>query len=240
MNWIEAREENILDFIIRDYIRTAAPVSSGKIYNTGIFRLSPATIRNAMLELDDEGFLEQPHTSSGRVPTDKAYRYFVDHLMTFRAPLKRDRVLLDELIHDVRERRELLFRDFARILSSELGLFTGVASFNGRRKVESFGLERVFLEPEFDDRNLTVEFSRLVDNLEKVAETFAGGSSALEPEVFIGEENPLDTAKEFSSVVMRFSDHEFGTCVVFSLGPKRMNYERVASFISFVIKDIEN
>ncbi|OGF82513.1 hypothetical protein A3B18_00880 [Candidatus Giovannonibacteria bacterium RIFCSPLOWO2_01_FULL_46_13] len=237
MNKLGTREENILNFVIRDYVRNAAPISSGRIFDSGSFRLSPATIRNAMLELDREGFLEQPHTSSGRVPTDKAYRYFVDNLMAFKEPPKKERVLLDELIKDVRASHEILFENFARTLSEELGLFMGVASFKENAKVEGFGLERLFSEPEFDDKNLTVEFSRLVDNLEKVAERFFEGTSKSRPEVFIGEENPVE-AREFSSVVMKFSNDEFGNCVIFSLGPKRMNYERASSFINFVVKDI--
>lgn len=228
MNKLETREENILNFIIRDYVRSVEPVSSGRISKSGNFRLSPATIRNAMQELDEEGFLEQTHTSSGRVPTDKAYRYFVDNLMEFKEPPRKNRIEFEGLI----------LENFARKLSYELGLFTGVASFRERPKVWGFGLEQVFSEPEFDDRNLTVEFSRLVDNLEKVALKFIEGSSEAGPEVFIGEENPLERAREFSSVVMKFSDSELGDCVVFSLGPKRMNYEKASSLINFVVRDI--
>ena len=157
--------------------------------------------------------------------------------MAFKEPPKKERVLLDELIKDVRASHEILFENFARTLSEELGLFMGVASFKENAKVEGFGLERLFSEPEFDDKNLTVEFSRLVDNLEKVAERFFEGTSKSRPEVFIGEENPVE-AREFSSVVMKFSNDEFGNCVIFSLGPKRMNYERASSFINFVVKDI--
>lgn len=239
MQKLAGREENILNYIIRDYVANATPVSSGRISDSGRFRLSPATIRNAMLELDEEGFLEQPHTSSGRVPTDKAYRYFVDHLMESKEPPKKDRVLLGELARDIRSRHEFLFENFARTLSEELGLFTGVASLKESHRVEGFGLERVFLQPEFDDRNLTVEFSRLIDNLENVAEKFLEGAQDASPEVFIGSENPIANAKEFSSIVMKFSDDDFGNCVIFSMGPKRMNYERAASFINFVVRDIK-
>ena len=237
MERLGAREEHILDFMIRDYVRNAVPISSGRICRAGGFRLSPATVRNVMLELDERGFLEQPHTSSGRMPTDQAYRYFVDHLMALRAPAKKEREVLDGLVKEVKTRHELFFEDFAKILSRALGLFTGIASFKEHFKMEGFGLEQVFSEPEFYDRNLTVEFSHLIDNLEEVARDFLDRSSETRPASFIGGENSPE-AKEFGAVTMKFSDNEFGTCIVFSLGPKRMNYEKATSFINFVVKDL--
>ncbi len=248
MSKLGSREEHILNYVIRDYVENAAPISSGRIYESGRFRLSPATIRNAMLSLDEEGYLEQPHTSSGRVPTDKAYRYFVDNLMSFKGPSKRERIMIDGLVNEAHDRRDHFFEGFARIVSDELGLFTGFASFNENSRIGlprqnvvkagGFGLEKLFSEPEFDDKNLTVEFSRLVDNLEKVAQKFFEGVSENTSVVFIGDENPADRAKEFSSVVMRFSGDDFGNCVIFSLGPKRMDYEKASSIINFIVHDI--
>lgn len=232
------REENILDFIIRDYVGSASPVSSGRISESEFFKLSPATIRGAMLSLDEEGYLEQPHTSAGRVPTDKAYRYFVNHLMSYQTPPRKERMLFEELGREVHQHHEFLFLRLAKMLSDELRLFTGVASFGEKSKVGGFGLENVFSEPEFDDRNLTVEFSKLVDNLEKLSERFLEGASEARPKVFIGPENPLGPAREFSAVAMKFSDENLGKCVIFSLGPKRMNYEKATSFIDFAVKDI--
>lgn len=238
MTRLESREENILNFIIRDYVRNASPISSGRIFESKTFRLSPATIRNAMLELDDEGYLEQPYTSSGRIPTDRAYRYFVDNLMAHRSPSRNEKMVLGELVQEVRERHEVLFDNFAQSLAQEIGLFTAIASFKNEPRVETFGLERVFSEPEFDDRNLTVEFSRLVDNIDKVAEKFLEDSFDDRPSVFIGGENQFHNSKEFSSVAMKFSDDEFGECIIFSIGPKRMNYEKVSSLLNFVVKDM--
>jgi heat-inducible transcriptional repressor len=78
---IKERKLKILHAIIQDYISTAEPVGSrtiAKNYNLGI---SPATVRNEMSDLEDMGYLEQPHTSAGRIPSDKAYRLYVDQLM---------------------------------------------------------------------------------------------------------------------------------------------------------------
>ncbi|MEI7812486.1 MAG: heat-inducible transcriptional repressor HrcA [Ignavibacteria bacterium] len=75
------REKTILRNIIHQFVLTAAPVGSRNIARKFQLGLSPATIRNIMSDLEDTGFLEHPHTSAGRVPTDKGYRFFVDSLM---------------------------------------------------------------------------------------------------------------------------------------------------------------
>ena len=79
---MDERKKKVLHAIIEDYIANAEPVGSravAKKYGLGV---SPATIRNEMSDLEELGFIEQPHTSAGRVPSDKGYRYFVDHLMS--------------------------------------------------------------------------------------------------------------------------------------------------------------
>ena len=75
------RQSEILDRIVRDYIALAEPVSSRLLEKKHDFGVSPATIRNEMQKLTDRGYLFQPHTSAGRVPTDRGYRFFVDELL---------------------------------------------------------------------------------------------------------------------------------------------------------------
>ena len=75
------RQRMILNAIVDDYIRSAEPVGSRSISKRGDVGYSPATIRNEMADLEDMGFLEQPHTSAGRIPSHKGYRYYVDHLV---------------------------------------------------------------------------------------------------------------------------------------------------------------
>lgn len=79
---LDERKTAILKAVVREYIETAQPVGSGHVARAQDVRVSPATIRNEMAVLEQEGYLVQPHTSAGRIPTDKGYRYFVDHLTT--------------------------------------------------------------------------------------------------------------------------------------------------------------
>ena len=233
------REEEILDFIIRDYIRSAFPVSSSRIFDEADLEVSPATIRNSMSELDEAGYLTKPHTSAGRVPTDKAYRYFVDFLMEKMEPEKKVEELFDGLLKKMEKRHELLFENFGRMLSEELGLFSMVASFGSNKRISAFGYEEVMKEPEFEDRNLALEFARLVDHIDLAAPEYLEQSSE-EPNVFIGEENPVKSANSFSSISMRFSDGKSGKCVMVSFGPKRMNYERASYIMDFLSKDFND
>ncbi len=77
---LDQRSRDILIAVIGEYVRTAQPVGSRVIARKHMRALSPATIRNVMADLEDMGYLSHPHTSAGRVPTDKAYRFYVDHL----------------------------------------------------------------------------------------------------------------------------------------------------------------
>jgi heat-inducible transcriptional repressor len=93
MDDLTSRQQLILGLVIRDYIATARPVGSSTIQNYGL-GVSSATIRNEMALLEDRGYLVQPHTSAGRVPTDLGYRYFVERLMSdSRLPLDEQRTI---------------------------------------------------------------------------------------------------------------------------------------------------
>jgi len=85
----EGRKRSVLRAVIRDHIHTALPVGSEKIARKYRLDVSPATVRNIMARLEERGFLEQPHVSSGRIPTDRGFRYYVDTLMNPK-PLRRD------------------------------------------------------------------------------------------------------------------------------------------------------
>src|SRR5438552_16378900 len=80
-NKLTDRRQRLLRFIIDEYVSTAQPVGSSAIVEKYGLPVSSATIRNEMAQLEDEGYIAQPHTSAGRVPTDSGYRYYVEALM---------------------------------------------------------------------------------------------------------------------------------------------------------------
>ena len=80
---LDKRSQSILLELIRDYIEKAEPVGSRSLAKSYFNKLSPATIRNVMSDLEEMGYLHQPHVSAGRIPTDKGYRFFVNHILDF-------------------------------------------------------------------------------------------------------------------------------------------------------------
>lgn len=85
MGTLNEREEIVLKTIIDEFVQSNEPVGSRFISKTGMLKLGPASIRNIMSDLEDKGYIMQPHTSSGRIPSDEGYRYYIDKLVTFDA-----------------------------------------------------------------------------------------------------------------------------------------------------------
>jgi heat-inducible transcriptional repressor len=77
---LDQRKASILEAVVAEHVDTAQPVGSSSVAQNAKLEVSPATVRSEMVTLERQGYLAQPHTSAGRVPTDKGYRYFVDHL----------------------------------------------------------------------------------------------------------------------------------------------------------------
>ncbi|MDF2836154.1 MAG: heat-inducible transcription repressor HrcA [Paenibacillus sp.] len=112
------RQRMILNAIIDDYIRSAEPVGSRSISKRGDVGFSPATIRNEMADLEELGFLEQPHTSAGRVPSTKGYRYYVDHLLKLGEVNENELGLMKSFVTDKLNQMEQVIQHTAMILSS--------------------------------------------------------------------------------------------------------------------------
>ncbi|MCK4547645.1 MAG: heat-inducible transcription repressor HrcA [Candidatus Eisenbacteria sp.] len=105
------RQKEVLRAVVLQHVRTAEPVASRALARRFQMAVSPATVRNVMVDLEEAGLLEQPHTSAGRVPTDVGYRVFVDRLMVKEAPTREEIVLLrTELGHERRTVESFLKR----------------------------------------------------------------------------------------------------------------------------------
>ncbi|MEW6448777.1 MAG: heat-inducible transcriptional repressor HrcA [Bacillota bacterium] len=91
---LDERKKRILAAVVEDFINTAEPVGSRTIARRYGFGISPATIRNEMADLEEMGYLEQPHTSAGRIPSERGYRYYVDHLMEPEEPGEEEKELI--------------------------------------------------------------------------------------------------------------------------------------------------
>lgn len=114
---LNERKRRILRAVTEDYINSAEPVGSRTIarrYNLGV---SPATIRNEMSDLEEEGYLQQPHTSAGRIPSDKGYRFYVDSLMSPQEVSAEDRETVRRLMQARNQQMEEIVHQTARLLA---------------------------------------------------------------------------------------------------------------------------
>lgn len=140
---LDIRKMRILQAIVDDYIMTAAPVGSRTVSKRSDMGLSPATIRNEMSDLTELGFLEQPHTSAGRIPSEKAYRLYVNHIMD-SAKLTDEEAdyikrHLDTRVHEVGE----VIRQTAKVLSD----MTNYTSMVMAPQFSAMRLKRISLIP---------------------------------------------------------------------------------------------
>lgn len=146
------RELRVLEAVIRTYIETAEPAGSQTIARRFGLGVSPATIRNTMSDLEDKGYLFHPHTSAGRVPTDRAYRVYVDGLMRLSPPSYLEQDRLRSEVQGSRSAVEEILRRAAQVLgvlTQELGVAVAPA-------LDRVVLERLDLVPVAADRLLLV------------------------------------------------------------------------------------
>src|SRR5512147_1902544 len=125
---LSRRERRVLEAVIRSYVETAEPAGSRTLSRRFGLGVSPATIRNTMSDLEEKGFLFHPHTSAGRIPTDKAYRVYVDSLMRVDPISREERRRLEEEIASGGSAIETILRRAAQslgVLTQELGVALG-------------------------------------------------------------------------------------------------------------------
>jgi heat-inducible transcriptional repressor len=137
------RARKILYAVITEYIATGEPVGSRRIAKRYGIALSPASIRNVLADLTDAGFLAQPHTSAGRIPTDRGFRVFVDALIQMREVTAQDRDAVLERMRELRPGVDDLVREAGRLLAS----LAGAAALITRPRTEAEPLSQIRFMP---------------------------------------------------------------------------------------------
>ena len=115
---VEQRRETILRIVINNYISTGSPVSSRTICNKYKIGLCPASVRNVLADLEEQGFITHLHTSAGRIPTDKGYRYYVDNLVKYSGITPQEQVQIDKEYLSNHFAQEQLMRNTSKLLSN--------------------------------------------------------------------------------------------------------------------------
>lgn len=224
---MDKRQEKILHAVVHEYIRHGDPIGSKLIYEEYDFDISPALIRAELHELMEGGYLSQPHTSGGRVPTDKGYREYVEAISEDISDM--------DAIPDSMKKFESLCRmavgeSFRETISfmSHAANALGVGYEFDPVAVYKQGLNTLFDQIEGakyqDMARIVDDFERLDERASFIAEAVSVGEDL--PQVYIGKESPV-TKSDQLAVLMRGYELPDGRTVAISIvGPKRMNYKK--------------
>ena len=138
---LDERKKKILQAVIRNYLETGEPVGSRTISKYTDLNLSSATIRNEMADLEEMGYILQPHTSAGRIPSDKGYRLYVDTMMEEK---EREVVAMQEMLVERQDKLETLLKKIARVLAQNTQYATMISAPQTKRsKLKFIQLSRV-------------------------------------------------------------------------------------------------
>lgn len=226
------RQKQILCAIVEQYAEVASPVGSQLLAK--VFSVSSATVRAEMAELERLGFIMQPHTSAGRIPTDKGYRFYVNALSEEKeaAPERRGERALSARVQDA-GMPERTIRNAVDTLV-ELTHNLGMATIGNQLYMS--GLSNLFGQPEFMQSNQVRQVAELLDNLEPWLREAAPNQPL---NVYIGRENPIGRSAGCSLIISRFvspySDHSY----IGVLGPTRQNYREVMNLVGRAGKTLE-
>jgi heat-inducible transcriptional repressor len=233
---VTQRQGDILNAIVKEYIVSAKPTSSQMLEKKHGFLVCPATIRNEMQKLTELGFLYQPHTSAGRIPTDKGYRFFVDSILEKGISEFKDLVKIQDALMSETADVFRFVSNLSKVLASNSSNLATVhmpdSDFFWKE-----GWEQILKEPEFTEKDLVSSFAKLVQLFEKEIGEFDINSDI---KIFIGRENPFSQDENFTIIATecRFPKRKKG--VISLLGPTRMAYERNISLINSLVKILED
>ena len=224
---LTSRQQSLLKVIIDLYVKDAEPVSSGLLVNKISEPLSSATVRNELVILEEEGYLVQPHTSAGRIPSTKAYQFYVENFLNSKKMSKK----IEERILSVLQESTIVNRDTLKMLAKEVARLTGeavVVAFSGN-DVYYTGLSNLIVKPEFEDKQLLVDISRVIDHLDKVVYDLF--PLVDDVKIMIGANCAFNEHCAALVAPVRFQG-ETGMLVI--LGPERMDYIENFNLINFI------
>ena len=230
------RTLKILAALIKDFIDNATPVPSKKLLQSGDFKISSATIRNEFSVLEEIGLIQSPHVSSGKIPTQKGYRFFVDEFLDLEEKTTDIMQIFEQQIitYKKNKSKESLF-DVLRLIVQ----LSGNAAFANLDDERSFylGLSNVIREPEFIKNPERI--ARIIEILEgkEFFQNFLNNLDIKSDEVkiFIGKENLLDEISSCAMLVTVFKTENISGKIGI-LGPMRMKY----GFNKMILKNIQD
>ncbi len=232
LNMITERQAKILAAIIEQHAEVASPVGSQLLAR--VFNVSSATIRAEMVELERLGMIHQPHTSAGRVPTDKGYRWYVNSLS--------EKDINGRLLPNARalNSRVLGAGEPAQAIKSAVDSLVDITGNLGIGTIGTqlymSGLANLFNQPEFSAQGTIQNIAYLLDNLEPWLREAAPNEPL---NVYIGQENPIGKNAGASLIISRFRSPYSDNSYIGVVGPTRQSYRNVMSLVSHAGRSLE-
>lgn len=221
------RQMQILAAVIEQYAEIAVPV--GSITLAKLFGVSSATIRSEMARLEELGMIQQPHTSAGRIPTDRGYRFYVNSITetdSLTPPLlDRSTRAIEARVNTHGDRADRAIRSAVDSLV-DLTQNLGLATIGDQLYINGIG--NLFSQPEFMQGNHTQAVARLLDNLEPWLREAAPNEPL---NVFIGAENPIGKTSGATLIISRFRSPYSDRSYIGVLGPTRQSYGKVMRLV---------
>lgn len=222
------RQRLILAAIIEQHAEIAAPV--GSVMLAKLFNVSSATIRSEMAKLEEMGYIEQPHTSAGRIPTDAGYRFYVNSLNEAHADQPQrltDRAVraLEARVTTHGDRADRAIRGAVDSLV-ELTHNMGIATIGDELYLSGIG--NLFSQPEFMQGDHAQQVARLLDNLEPWLREAAPNEPL---NVYIGSENPVGKASGATLIISKFRSPYSDNSYIGVIGPTRQSYDKVMRLV---------
>ncbi len=232
-----SRKKSILNSAINRYIKNALPVASDDISEE--FDLSSATIRNIFSELEESGYLKHPYTSSGRIPTNKGYRYYVDFLIQQMELMddEKQRILKDckRKMHRLDDALE----NTSEVIS-EITHYTGIVSFlEWQDRLFYKGISRIIDQPEFKDADKIRLLIKLMEDKSRLLDIVNRDYTG-KVKVYIGNELGWPEMESYSLIVTTYKlkNQPYGRLAV--LGPMRMEYNHIIPALEYISDVLTN
>jgi transcriptional regulator of heat shock response len=230
---LERRKSTVLRAVVSDYIRTGEPVGSAAVAKRYRLGVSSATVRNDMAALEELGFLHQPHTSAGRVPTDRGYRFYVDTLPRRSWLPDRQQQAIDRFFGDAPIDADEVVRGTA-VLLSRVTRYGAVAQRPRSTHVIVGGAANIVSEDAFERRETARRLLEALEEERAFLSFLRGLVGTAEVAVRIGRENPLRAMHEASLVVARYGEAGRTIGAIAVIGPTRMHYRESISAVRAV------
>ncbi|PIP28480.1 MAG: hypothetical protein COX29_00900 [Candidatus Moranbacteria bacterium CG23_combo_of_CG06-09_8_20_14_all_35_22] len=227
------RLKKILAVVVEEYTNSAIPVGSKILEDKYGLKVSSATIRNDMVELEKEGYLHQPHISAGRIPTDKGYRFFVESIMPDQKLSLTDQKKLQAEVLKLKAKNQRLSRTTAKLLSSLSG---SLAISGSEKEFYDFGIGELLENPEFQNVDEFCRIAEALDYIDENVDTILSKLKDGETRIFIGKENPIKEISNCSMVVSPYTTKSGERGVLAIVGPKRMKYAKNKSLLDYARK----